>query len=93
MGSFTKTEQGFFPVAQVVTFPMMFISGVFFPIEFMPDWLRPVINVLPLTHLAEATRQLMIGGAATLPIGVAVAGMAAYLVVFVALAVRLFRWE
>ena len=93
LGSFTKTEQGFFPVAQVVTFPMMFISGVFFPIEFMPDWLRPVINVLPLTHLAEATRQLMIGGAATLPIGVAVAGMAAYLVVFVALAVRLFRWE
>ncbi len=93
LGSFTKTEQGFFPVAQVVTFPMMFISGVFFPIEFMPDWLRPVINVLPLTHLAEATRQLMIGGVATIPMGVAVAAMAAYLVVFVALAVRLFRWE
>ena len=93
LGSFTKTEQGFFPVAQVVTFPMMFISGVFFPLEFMPDWLRPVINVLPLTHLAEATRQLMIGGATTIPMGVAVAAMAAYLVVFVALAVRLFRWE
>jgi ABC-type multidrug transport system permease subunit len=44
---------GIVGVANIVSFLMMFLSGVFFPIETMPEWLQPVSNVLPLTYFAN----------------------------------------
>ena len=93
LGAFAKTEQGFFPLAQVFTFPMMFLSGVFFPVEAMPEWLRPLINLLPLTYLGDAVRQLMTGGAPLYPMALNLGVMAAFLAVFFALAVRFFKFE
>ena len=39
-------------MTSVVQFPLMFLSGIFFPIAFMPDWLQPVAALMPLTYLA-----------------------------------------
>ena len=47
-------------IANIVNFLMMFLSGVFFPVETMPDWLQPVSNVLPLTYFVEGLRETMI---------------------------------
>lgn len=41
--------------------PMTFLSGVYFPIEQMPDWLQAFAQVLPLTAAVELVRPLMIG--------------------------------
>jgi lipooligosaccharide transport system permease protein len=41
--------------------PMTFLSGVYFPIEQMPQWLQAFANVLPLTAAVELVRPLMIG--------------------------------
>lgn len=93
LGAFAKTEQGFFPIAQVITFPMLFLSGIFFPLDTMPDWIRPLVSAMPLTYLGDAMRQLMVGGAPvhsmTLNLGV----LAVFLIVFFGLAVRLFKYE
>jgi ABC-2 type transport system permease protein len=93
LGAFAKTEQGFFPIAQVVTFPMLFLSGVFFPLDGMPDWIRPLISALPLTYLTDAVRQLMVGGAPTNHMIVNLGVLAVFLVGFFALAVRFFKYE
>ncbi len=93
LGAFAKTEQGFFPIAQVVTFPMLFLSGVFFPVDAMPDWIRPLVSALPLTYLGDGMRQLMVGGAPVNAMVVNVGVLAAFLVVFFGLAVRFFRYE
>jgi oleandomycin transport system permease protein len=42
-------------------FPVTFVSNVFVPTETMPGWLQSFVNVNPVTHLAEATRALMVG--------------------------------
>src|SRR5680860_1816732 len=48
--------------ANLITFPMLFLSGVFFPVGTMPDWLQPVLNVLPLKYLVDALREPMMYG-------------------------------
>ncbi|HDS29013.1 MAG TPA: ABC transporter permease [Candidatus Acetothermia bacterium] len=43
-------------VANVLAMVMMFMAGVYFPIEFMPQSLRTISQALPLTHMAQAMR-------------------------------------
>jgi lipooligosaccharide transport system permease protein len=45
----------------LVLTPMTFLSGVYFPISQMPDWLQAVARVLPLTAAVELVRPLVIG--------------------------------
>jgi ABC-2 type transport system permease protein len=58
--SFSQTTEAYMGVANIVSFVMMFLSGVFFPVETMPEWLQPVSNVLPLTYFAEGLRDSMV---------------------------------
>jgi ABC-2 type transport system permease protein len=59
--SFTKTEESAQGLIQVVQFPMMFLSGIFFPVETMPAFLKPVVNAIPLTYLGDILRNVMTG--------------------------------
>ena len=58
--SFSTTQNAYMGVANIVSFVMMFLSGVFFPIETMPDWIQPISNLLPLTYFAEGLRDSMV---------------------------------
>lgn len=60
ISSFSSTQNAYMGVANIVSFLMMFLSGVFFPIETMPEWLQPVSNILPLTYFAEGLRDSMV---------------------------------
>ncbi|MFN8558691.1 MAG: ABC transporter permease [Dehalococcoidia bacterium] len=65
-------------LVQVVSFPMMFLSGKALPIESFPGVLQPLIRALPLTHLADALRQTMVGGAALQPLWLDALALAAW---------------
>ncbi|MBB5175126.1 ABC-2 type transport system permease protein [Texcoconibacillus texcoconensis] len=58
--SFSKTSEAYMGVANIASFIMMFLSGVFFPIETMPEWIQPISNILPLTYFVEGLRESMI---------------------------------
>lgn len=58
--SFSKTSEAYMGVANIASFLMMFLSGVFFPIETMPEWIQPLSNILPLTYFVEGLRESMI---------------------------------
>ncbi len=88
-----RTQDSANGLAQLINFPMMFLSGLFFPVDLMPAWLQPVANLLPLTFLADALRQVMVGATPLHPLGLDVAVVAGCLVVSAVLAVRFFRWE
>jgi ABC-2 type transport system permease protein len=60
ISSFSQTQNAYMGVANIVSFLMMFLSGVFFPVETMPDWLQPISNLLPLTYFAEGLRDSMV---------------------------------
>ncbi len=75
-----------------IAFPLMFLSGAFWPIDLMPRFLQDVASILPLTYFAQALRDSMIHldtASALLNLGV-VGGFAS---VFMVLGVLLTRWK
>jgi len=93
IASFASTEDAANGMTSVIQFPMMFLSGTFFPIDQMPEPLQAVARVIPLTYLSDALRQVMVGGAAFAPLWVCFAVLAAWLVVCLGIAARQFRWQ
>jgi ABC-2 type transport system permease protein len=74
-------------LANAVRFPMMFLGGVFVPLEAMPDWLRVIARALPLTYAVEGLRAALGQGEATRA-WVDLAILAAFTAAFFALAAR-----
>ena len=93
LASFLKTEEQASGVVQVVQMPLMFLSGIFFPFDFMPEFLRNFARLLPLTYLGDGLRQTMVNGTQIAPLGVDAAILVGWLVVCLAIAARSFRWE
>ena len=93
IASFAKTEDAANGMTSVVQFPMMFLSGTFFPIDQMPEFLQAIARIIPLTYLADALRQVMVGGAAFAPLYVCGAVLAAWLIGCFFVASRTFRWQ
>ncbi len=59
-GSVAKTEEGASVIGNIITFPMMFLSGTFFPISIMPGWLQTVAHVLPLYYVIDGLNSVML---------------------------------
>ena len=91
LASFTRTEEAANGITQVVQFPMMFLSGVFFPLEAMPQFLQSVARLIPLTYLADALRQVMVGGTPFASLWVCALVLLGWLVVCFAIASRKFQ--
>jgi ABC-2 type transport system permease protein len=73
-------------------FPMMFLSGSFFPLELMPGFLQTIARILPLYYVNEGLRSAMVladHGAALR----AAAVIGAFAVVVFVLGVKATRWE
>ncbi|MGI8644457.1 MAG: ABC transporter permease [Thermomicrobiales bacterium] len=79
--------------ANLVTFPMLFLSGVFFSIDSAPEWLKPITRILPLSYLVDALREPMTRGRGLETIWLDVVVLAGTFVVAMAFAIRFFRWD
>jgi ABC-2 type transport system permease protein len=93
LASFLKTEEQATGVVQVVQMPLMFLSGIFFPFNFMPEFLRTVARFLPLTYLGDGLRQSMVNAPQVAPLAMDAAILAGWLVVCLLISARSFRWE
>jgi ABC-2 type transport system permease protein len=93
IASFAKSEESANGMTSVVQFPLMFLSGTFFPIDAMPDALKVVARALPLTYLGDGLRQVMVAGTPFAPLWVCFAFLAVWLVVCFGIAARFFRWQ
>ncbi len=86
-----KTRDRMMGIGQVLTMPLFFASNAIYPVALMPGWLRVVAAINPLTYQVDALRALMIqGGASTFGLGLDFAVLAGVLVLFVAVASRLY---
>jgi ABC-2 type transport system permease protein len=93
IGGWAKNENQAAPLANLVTFPMMFLSGVFFPRFLMPEWLANITAYLPLTPVIDGLRMIVTEGKTLLQLGPELLVMAIWTFVIYALAIRIFRWE
>ncbi len=61
IGSRMRSQQGFQMVMQLVIFPMMFLSGIFYPISGVATWLEVLSKINPVTYGIDAIRQVFLG--------------------------------
>ena len=92
VAGWAKNEDQAAPVANLISLPMLFLSGVFFPRDAMPEFLQGVTQYLPLTYVNEALRGVINDGAGMTDLGPQRLGMAIWGVITFVVAVRLFKW-
>jgi len=93
IGSMVAEPETADAVTNVITNPMMFLSGTFFPVAAMPDFVQTIAKVLPLYYLANGLRDTIVrdqGFMSVLPEFGVLCGVTA---VLAALSLRTFRWE
>jgi ABC-2 type transport system permease protein len=93
ISGYAKTEDAAAPIANIISLPLMFLSGVFFARSNLPDWLQAITQYSPLTYVADALRSISIDGASLWAVRTDLIGIFVWLAVAVLLATRLFRWE
>lgn len=93
MGSMAKTQQAIMLLGNLITLPQMFLSGVFFSIDSMPDALQPVARLLPLSFVAGSVRDVIVNGVSIFAQIPAMIGLIVWLAICLALAIRMFRWK
>ena len=77
----------------MVTWPMMLLSGVWFSLEAADDWVRGVAKIFPLTHILDAARSIMLDGAGLAEIAPELLILSAMSAAFLGLGAALFRWR
>ena len=93
IGGWAKNERQAAPLANLIVFPMMFLSGTFFPRFGLPVWLQHVTDFFPLTPVIDGARLITTEGLHLTQIGSQLGIMAAWLIIVYAIAFRVFRWE
>jgi ABC-2 type transport system permease protein len=89
--SFTENEETATMVMMTLMFPMMFLSGVFFPLQQMPWYMQGLAKFLPLTYATTALRKVMVLGADVSAVSTEVLILLAFGIVLLAIAVPMFR--
>lgn len=93
IGGWAKNERQAAPLANIIVFPMLFLSGTFFPRFLMPEWLQTVTNYLPLTPVIDGLRLLTTEGKSLLDIGPQLGLISLWFVVIYLVAFHVFKWE
>ncbi len=93
LGSVAKTQQAVMAVGNIVIFPQIFLSGIFYPIESMPELIQPIAKVLPLSFVSTAMREIANNGASLLAITPSLIGIGVWFIIAFILATRLFVWK
>jgi ABC-2 type transport system permease protein len=89
--SFAKDQETAMMVMTTLIFPMMFLSGVFFPIQQMPWYMQGISKFLPLTYVSTALRKVMVLGAGVSMITTELAVLIGFGIVMTTIAVPVFR--
>ncbi len=89
--SFAKNEETAAMMMMTIMFPMMFLSGVFFPIQQMPGFMQSISKALPLTYATTALRKVMTLGAGIPAIATELAVLIGFGTVMILIAVPVFK--
>jgi ABC-2 type transport system permease protein len=93
LGGWAKNERQAAPLSNLITFPMMFLSGTFFPRYLMPEWLQGITAYLPLTPIIDGIRLIATEGKHIIDLLPQLGLMSLWMIVIYLIAFRVFRWE
>jgi ABC-2 type transport system permease protein len=92
VGTVSKNTETAAVVGNVITYPMMFLSGTFFPISLMPLYLQRFAHVLPLFYIIDGLNGVMVYSNYT-QAAIDLVVVTVMTIVFFTAAVRLFKWR
>lgn len=92
-GSIAKTQEAIRPLVTSFTFPQLILSGVFFPINSLPDIIQPLAKILPLSVIATGLRGIANDGLTLLSFDLNLVGVIFWLVISFIFATRYFVWR
>jgi ABC-2 type transport system permease protein len=92
VGTITRSTETAGVIGNIITFPMMFLSGTFFPISLMPTYLQNFAHVLPLFYIIEGLNAVMIY-TNYVQAAVDLIVVAAITIIVFVVAARLFKWR
>ncbi len=93
LGGWARNERQAAPLSNIIVFPMMFLSGTFFPRFLMPEWLQNISGFLPLTPIIDGIRLIATEGKHLIDILPQIGLIGVWLVVIYLIAFKVFRWE
>jgi len=93
IGGWARNERQAAPLGNIVVFPMMFLSGTFFPRFLMPEWLQNITAYIPLTPVIDGIRLIANEGKGLLDILPQVGLVCGWGIIVYIIAFRVFRWE
>jgi ABC-2 type transport system permease protein len=93
LGGWARNERQAAPLSNIVVFPMMFLSGTFFPRFIMPEWLQNISSVLPLTPVIDGIRLITTEGKHLLDIAPQLGLVGIWMIIIYIIAFKVFRWE
>lgn len=93
MGSLAKTQQSIMLLGNLITLPQLFLSGIFFPIESMPELIQPIASLLPLSFVVTGLREVIVNGLSLIELFPTIIGLLIWLAVSLFLAVKFFVWK
>ena len=92
VSSRTDNEELASGLLNVATYPMLLLSEVWFSLDGAPHWMRMLAQILPLTHMLDAARAVMLEGAGWQDVSLQLVVMAVMSMVFLSMAAVMFRW-
>lgn len=90
--SFAETAETYGAISNLVFFPLMFLSGVYFTLDAAPHWLQTAVIALPLSPFLKALRAVFNDGSGLQGHLVGLGIVAGWTLVFFGIAVKRFRW-
>ncbi len=87
-----RDENSASPLTNIITLPQFLLSGVFFPTDVFPSWVRIAADLLPLTSFNNAMRQIATEGAGPEGLVVPILALCVWGVLAYAIAARTFKW-
>jgi len=92
LSGFADTSEGYAAISNLVFFPLMMLSGVYFTLDTAPAWLQHTVALMPLAPFLRALRTVFNDGGSLAGHGAGLALVAAWGLAAFALALRRFRW-
>jgi ABC-2 type transport system permease protein len=77
----------------LINWPMMMLSGVWFSLEGAPEAVRMAANIFPLTHVLNSARAVMLDGATLADVAPSLLALTVISIVFFAIGAKIFRWS
>ena len=93
LAGISKSEDQVAPLANIISLPMMLLSGIFFSRSNLPGFVHTITDFFPLTYLADGMRGIAIDGATLAQLTPQLLGLGIWCIVTCAVAVKMFRWE